>query len=109
MNTAGFGDANNQLIGSMFVFNENLYIGTLNEATGCEIWRTAAVGGPPFTDWQQVNTDGFGDFKNANGNLKTVFMAVFEEEIIDNDAINVVDYLMKPINSRKLVEVIDKL
>jgi hypothetical protein len=65
VNSNGFGDDYNDLIGSMVVFNGHLYVGTLNEDTGCEIWRTAAAGGPPFTDWEQVNSNGFGDSNNG--------------------------------------------
>ncbi len=51
----------------MVSFNGYLYVGTSNETTGAEIWRTASVGGPPFTDWTQVNFNGFGDSNNMGG------------------------------------------
>ena len=64
VNQNGFGDSDNQYIGSMVVFGSHLYVGTINN-DGCEIWRTAGTGGPPFTDWEQVNTDDFGDADNG--------------------------------------------
>ena len=69
VNTDGFGDGNNHG-GTPGVYNNFLYVVTDdNEITGCEVWRTAGVGGPPFTDWEQVNTDGFGDGNNEGGVL----------------------------------------
>mgnify|MGYP000719449514 CR=1 FL=1 len=63
MNADGFGDpANNESITSLAVYGGRLYAGTYHGAGGgCEVWRTSATGGPPYTDWAQVNSDGFGD------------------------------------------------
>ena len=60
VNNAGFGDPNNAIIWSMAVYKSHLYAAVENDATGCELWATAGTGGPPYTDWVQVNTDGFG-------------------------------------------------
>ncbi len=63
VNTAGFGDAANVAVFSMTVHGGYLYAGTEN-SNGAELWRTAAGGGPPYTDWQQVNANGFGNVNN---------------------------------------------
>ena len=60
VNTDGFGDPNNTEIGGKVIeYDGYLYAGTSNNATGGEVWRTAEVGPSPFSDWEQVNTDGF--------------------------------------------------
>ena len=64
VNADGFGDSNNREATSATVYNSKLYVGTYNWSTGCEVWTTAGVGGPPYTDWTQVNADGFGDSSN---------------------------------------------
>jgi len=58
VNSDGFGDPNNGrvIVDAATVYNGALYLATLNEATGAEVWRTA-----DGTTWTQVNTDGFGD------------------------------------------------
>ncbi|MFH1150555.1 MAG: hypothetical protein V1748_08785 [Actinomycetota bacterium] len=61
VNTPGFGDGTNDSLDCLYVYGPYLYAGTFNFATGTEIWRTAGAGGPPYTDWVQVNTDGFGN------------------------------------------------
>jgi len=66
VNGDGFGDFNNKSACPTVVFEGYLYAGTKNVTTGGEIWRTKGIGGPPFTDWEQVNTDGFGDSNNGN-------------------------------------------
>ena len=60
----GFGDAQNKVIFDTISDGSYIYAGTGNGVTGCEVWRSACSGGPPFTDWTQVNNDGFGDVKN---------------------------------------------
>ncbi|MBN2407902.1 MAG: T9SS type A sorting domain-containing protein [Elusimicrobia bacterium] len=58
--TGGFGDTNNdQVILSPQSFGDQLYAGTMNDDTGCEIWRTE-----DGETWEQVNEDGFGDPNN---------------------------------------------
>ena len=52
----GFEDAANAVVASFAVLTNYLYAGTLNDATGGEIWRTNNG-----ETWQQVNLDGFGD------------------------------------------------
>lgn len=68
VNTNGFGDTKNFAATSMTASGSYLYVGTDNSAdgyTGTEVWRTQGAGGPPFTDWFQVNVDGFGDAKTG--------------------------------------------
>jgi len=59
VNTDGFGDANNDYVFSLAVYNNRLYVGTANTVTGAEVWEYNG------SAWVQVNTDGFGDFTNA--------------------------------------------
>ncbi len=77
VNTDGFGDTNNKKSYCMAVFNDGtgdkLYVGTDNTSTGTEVWRTAGVGGPPYTDWTQVNTDGFGSANNRASTTMGVY------------------------------------
>jgi hypothetical protein len=77
VNSDGFGDAGNRHAASMAVFNGCLYVGTDNEDTGAEIWRTAGVGGPPYTDWAQVNISGFG----SSDNIGAMSMAVSDGQL----------------------------
>ena len=73
--TDGFGDTSNWFTFSMIISNNHLYAGTGNVFKGCQIWRTNAVGTPPF-NWEKVNdTDGFGDSKNHHA----VSMVVFDD------------------------------
>lgn len=58
VNENGFGDPNNVLIRPMSVFDGNLYAGTMNAVTGCEVWMH------DDTTWTQVNEDGFGNPDN---------------------------------------------
>ncbi|MFC1981793.1 hypothetical protein ACFLVN_06105, partial [Chloroflexota bacterium] len=71
--TQGFDDKNNTVVSSMISYNNCLYVGTRNETDGVEIWRTEGVGGPPYTDWTQVNTSGFGDSSNRHAASMAVF------------------------------------
>ena len=61
----------------MIDYNGYLYVGTDNEGTGAEVWRTTGIGGPPYTDWAQVNIDGFG----SPDNLGAMSMAVSDGQL----------------------------
>jgi hypothetical protein len=65
VNNNGFGSSEN-FSNAATVFNNALYIGTLNLDLGAQIWRCTACDG---TDWVKVNTDGFGLPKNAGVTL----------------------------------------
>ena len=52
----GFGDPNNLTFFEMAVFNEYLYVGTLNPFTGFQIWKSS-VGRKPYR-WSRVLTEG---------------------------------------------------
>lgn len=54
---AGFGDPANGSVFEMEVFGDHLYAGTFNHSEGYQIWKTDAVGEPPFR-WSQVITSG---------------------------------------------------
>ena len=64
----GFGDVYNQGAFSMSVFGSYLYVGTWNQDTGCQVWRSS-----DGTDWNQVKKDGFGDGNNEVTASMTVF------------------------------------
>lgn len=49
----GFGDSNNFVVFEMEVFNNYLYAGTANAATGFQLWKTDAEGPPPYR-WKRV-------------------------------------------------------
>jgi len=67
---AGFGDTKSFNAFRMIEFKDHLYVGTWGFGTtsftaqlgqkGTTIWRTKGAGDGPFTDWAQVNEDGFG-------------------------------------------------
>ena len=68
VNIDGFGNANNGESIGIAVYKGMLYVGTSKEdtlETSAEVWRTAAVGGPPFTDWEQVDNGWAGDANNV--------------------------------------------
>ena len=60
----GFGDKNNVYIWSMKKFNGFLYIGTINDVKGCQIYRSES--GNKGT-WKQVNESGFGHGLDSAG------------------------------------------
>lgn len=68
----GFGNKNNSQIGFIKKFKENLYVGTYNSITGCQVWRTKDL-----IDWEQVVTDGFGNNKNTWAMSATIFKQEF--------------------------------
>ena len=67
----------NEIASSMVVTNSKLYVGVWNSYSGCQVWASAAKGGPPYTDWQKVNTDGFG----TNKNIDATSLAVFNQKL----------------------------
>ena len=72
VNSDGFGDRWNNSVKSMVVFDGDLFACTWNSTTGGEVWSTAGAGGPPFTDWEQVVAEGFGDVENIYANSMAV-------------------------------------
>jgi flagellin len=58
----GLGDPDNRDVEPNVELGGYLYIGTSNDTTGCEVWRSSNG-----TNWSQVNTDGFGDAANTSG------------------------------------------
>jgi hypothetical protein len=72
VNTDGFGTSNNKTADSMIVFKSDLYVGTWNQVTGCEIWRFDGI------SWQQVNAGGFG---SPNDNSAAGTLAVYNFEM----------------------------
>jgi hypothetical protein len=68
VNTDGFGSADNTGARAMAVFGGYLYVGTDNDTTGSEVWRTS-----DGTTWEQINTDGFGDAVNSDSRALKVY------------------------------------
>jgi hypothetical protein len=66
----GFGDPKNTGVFEMQVFNNHLYAGTFNSATGFQIWRTAPTGGKPCV-WTRVIDRGA-----YRGNLNEMAMSM---------------------------------
>jgi SAM-dependent methyltransferase len=52
-----FGDAENVQLVDIEVFNDHLYVGTMNPYEGYQIWKTDARGTPPY-QWKRVVTQG---------------------------------------------------
>jgi hypothetical protein len=69
-----FGDSTNDAIYSMAAFSGHLYAGTLNPKSGFQIWKTQAVGKPPY-EWKQVLRFGAG---RGNLNEAAVTLCVFD-------------------------------
>lgn len=65
-----FGDPGDRSIFSMTVFDQQLYISTGNPERGFSLWRTRALGEPPF-DWERVLVDGAGRY-NLNETAATL-------------------------------------
>ena len=74
VNEDGFGEPYGCVkASSMAVYGNQLYVGTDESSGGCMVWRTSGAGGPPFTDWQQVNTSGFGSTSNTDAPSMAVY------------------------------------
>jgi hypothetical protein len=59
VNEDGFGDVNNIGAVHLSVFNDHLYVGTRNDLTGGQLWRSS-----DGITWNQVGISGFGDVNN---------------------------------------------
>ena len=68
----GFGSANNKQTGGFAIFNGYLYVGTRNDVTGAQLWRSNNG-----TTWVPVVTNGFGDVNN----FKLESLSVFEDAL----------------------------
>jgi len=67
--------SDNKAASSMAAHDSRLWVGTQNVAAGCQVWSTAAVGGPPYTDWTLENTGGFGDADNTSASCIAVYFS----------------------------------
>lgn len=81
VNSDGFGDIDNKSSFPMEVFNDDLYVGTWNDA-GTELWMTPE--GANY-DWNQVNINSFNTPENSHATSMEVFndglyVGVFNEE-----------------------------
>jgi hypothetical protein len=61
--TPAFGDANNQKVEMVYVFQNQLYASVKNTLTGIELWRST-----DGTLWERANQDGFSDSHNSGSN-----------------------------------------
>ena len=64
----GFGDSENREIGSMVEYENELYLGTVRNSGGCQVWKWNGK------SWEKANSDGFND----NHNVCASSMAVYE-------------------------------
>jgi len=78
----GFGDSNNKTFFEMAVFNGHLYVGTLNAASGFQIWKTSARG--RSHRWTQVIKDGA--FRGSLNEI-AISMCVFKDALYVGTAI----------------------
>lgn len=60
----GFGNKHNLCAWSMNEYKKQIYVGTLNFANGCQVYRSNS--GDKGT-WRQVNENGFGDSNKSEG------------------------------------------
>lgn len=58
VNAGGFGNRDNLTVFEMEEFDGQLYAGTVNAATGAEVWKSS--GGTPPYDWKRVIANGAG-------------------------------------------------
>jgi hypothetical protein len=90
VNTNGFGEVSpfynlNYRSDSMAVYKNSLFVGTKGDL-GTNVWKTQALGGPPYQDWSRVNlVPGFGDGLNKSSSS----MAVYDDNLyVGTDSIN---------------------
>jgi hypothetical protein len=81
VNSDGFGDIDNKSSFPMEILNDDLYVGTWNDA-GTEIWMTQEG---TNLDWDQANVNGFGLPEKSHSTAMEVFndklyVGVFNEE-----------------------------
>ena len=70
LNENGFGGSNTRASG-MTVFDESLYVGTINQTEKCQVWRYIGD-----SNWSQVNENGFG-----GSNTAVQGIVVFDNEL----------------------------
>lgn len=76
-NSPGFGDPHNQVIHGLQSFNNWLYVTVGNPFAGFQLWRTQALGDPPFV-WEQVLDQGA---QRHTLNKTVAAMAVFQNAL----------------------------
>ncbi len=62
-----------------------------------------------FLDIQLPGGSGFDFLEQVGGRFKLVFITAFDQYLKDAKSYQAIDYLMKPINKKKLSKVIQKL
>ncbi len=83
-NPDNFGDAHNETVFEMAVFNDHIYAGTLNPE-GFQLWKTAARGAPPYP-WTCVlkRGAGRGPLNQGVGSLCVFNGALYVGSVINN-------------------------
>lgn len=76
-NAPGFGDPHNQVIHGLQAFNDWLYVTVGNPFAGFQLWRTQALGNPPFA-WERVLDQGA---QRYTLNKAVTAMAVFQNAL----------------------------
>ncbi len=61
VNIDGFGNPANHNICGLSELNGQIYAGTWNETQGIEVWRATPSETLPYSDWEQANSNGFGN------------------------------------------------
>ncbi len=79
--TSGFGDANNSLVSSLVVYNDNLYAGIQNLVSGSEVWK---FNGTNWTEESSV-TSGFGTSSNLGIYGTAVYNDILYASAYDED------------------------
>ena len=69
VNTDGFGGAVTNENAPLIEYKNMLYVAVDNIGGATQIWRTAAVGGPPFTEWAEDTADRHGEGNTASAHL----------------------------------------
>lgn len=64
VNADGFGNPRNHNICGLGMLGGKMYAGTWNWTQGLEVWRATPSKTVPFSDWEKVNENGFGEQKN---------------------------------------------
>ncbi|MBN1594186.1 MAG: hypothetical protein JW941_13155, partial [Candidatus Coatesbacteria bacterium] len=67
----------------MTVFDKHLYIGTFNDYSGCEVWRTdgSLNEGGPEMNWETVNYGGFKSSGSGAANICVMDMVVYKDSL----------------------------
>lgn len=101
-NTPGFGDPHNQVIHSLQSFQDWLYAAIGNPFAGFQLWRTQALGAPPF-HWEQVLEQGG---QRHTLNLAVGTMTVFQNALYLGTGVPATERLLDTAAGCEIVRVL---